>query len=120
VEGVLTAAGQLARMSEFRFDVWHSEDEHQYITVKRGRGRIPSGKWAIAAGESASGRFWNGEVWSFEIRGLDAYIWDLEEALVTAQRLAFKANQLKVDIMERRFPGEFRGGPYDHAARKET
>jgi len=118
VEGILTSAGQLEHVSEFRFDVFRSEDEHEYITVKQGQVKF-TGRWAIAAGESHFGRFWTGEGWSFSARGADAYRWDLEDALCLAQRLAFEANQHKIDIMERRFPGEFRGGPYDMAARRD-
>lgn len=117
--GVLTAQGQLALASEFRFDVWSSEFEHEYITVKLGRMKV-RGKWAIAAGEEQFGRFWDGECWDLNLRGEGAYRWDLEEALVLARDLAYVANQEKVDMMERRFPGEFRGGPYDMATRRAT
>lgn len=110
--GILTVAGQLARASEFRFDVFVTEHEHEYITVKQGRGKY-TGKWAIAAGEAEFGRFYTGDVWSFKARGTDAYFWDLEEALVKAQELALEANQSKIDLLERKFPGEFRGGPHD-------
>lgn len=118
MEDVLTAAGQLAIATEFRFDVWRRGHEHRYLTVKRGHGKIPNG-WAIADGESAYGRFWDGELWSCECRGADAYRWELEEALVLAKDLAFGANQEMVDMMEGRFPGEFRGGPLDFAVRRE-
>lgn len=119
MEGVevelLTAQGQLSLASEFRFDVWHTEHEHEYITVKKGRRKLEE-KWAISAGESEHGHFWDGDHWNFEIRGADAYVWELEPALVLARKLAFDMNQGVVDRQERRFPGEFRGGPYDQAA----
>lgn len=108
----MTAAGQLARSSEFRFDILHTEYQHDYITVKRGHGRY-SDQWAIAAGESEYGRFWTGSSWSFNVRGADAYFWDLETALTTAKDLALVANREIIGILERKFPGEFRGGPHD-------
>lgn len=116
---VLTAAGQLALATEFRFDVWCAEHEHRYITVKRGHGKIPD-KWAIADGESAFGRFWDGELWNFGCMGADAYQWDLEEALVIAKDLAISGNREMVEMMERRFPGQYRGGPLDFAAEGQT
>lgn len=100
---LLTAGGQLALASEFRFDVLHTEHEHNYVTVKRGRGRL-SDKWAIAASESEYGRFFNPVTgcWSFDIRGADAYVWELEPALLKARELAAAAHQEITGIMERR------------------
>lgn len=119
--GILTAGGQLERCSEYRFDVFCTDYEHLYVTVKQGR-RQYVGRWAIAAGESSDSRFFDKveEVWSFEIRGADAYCWDLEPALLKAQELAFTANQEYIDILEDKFPGEFRGGPYDMTGKKAS
>lgn len=104
-EGILTGAGQLAHASEFRFDIRRDDEHsaHDYITVKRGRGRL-SDKWAIAAGESEFGRFFNTatDCWSFEIRGADAYCWELEPALLKARELAASAQREVEEIMERR------------------
>lgn len=87
---VLTAQGQLALASEFRFDIRRDDGMrfHEYITVKRGRGSL-SEKWAIAASEAEYGRFFNPEsdCWDFSLRGADAYCWDLESALVKAREL---------------------------------
>jgi hypothetical protein len=102
---VLTAQGQLSIASEFRFDIWRDDDarEHEYITVKRGPGWL-SGRWAIAAGESAHQRYFNvaTDCWSFEIRGADAYVWELEPALLKAQELLAAAKREREGILERR------------------
>jgi hypothetical protein len=109
----MTATGQLAIASEFRFDVFHTPEEHQYITVKRGRGERED-KWAIAASESENRRFFDPDSYAWKwLTDSDAYVWDLEPALTLARDLAFEMNQVKIGIMERRFPGQFRGGPYD-------
>jgi hypothetical protein len=117
VEGVLTAAGQLAHASEFRFDYWHTEAEHRFFLVKKGWKRY-DGRWCITDGNGMSD-YWDGEDWSSGLRGPDAYRYSLEEALVIAKRLAFEENQRIVAIMENSVGG-IRGGSYDHAARKET
>jgi hypothetical protein len=106
----LTATGQLAYASEFRFDYWRTEAEHRYFTVRKGR-RSNDGRWAICDG-GEFGAYWDGKDWNTELRGPDAYRYDLEEALPVAKRLAFEENQRWVAIMEARFGG-FRGGPYD-------
>lgn len=115
---VLTGRGQLALASEFRFDYWHTDAEHRYYTVKRGRGRL-DGKWCILDGvelDMCIWAYWDGTCWNPEIRGEDAYRYELEEALVITKKLAFEENQRVIDVMERRF-GEFRGGRYDMAVR---
>lgn len=106
--GVLTAEGQLAIASEFRFDIRHDGVWREYITVKRGRGPLQD-KWAIAANESEYGRFFDSATgcWTFAMRGGDPYVWDLEPALVKAQELAAVAQKEITEIMERR---ETRGG----------
>ncbi len=114
---LLTAQGQLALASEFRFDYWHTKAEHDFYTVKRGRKGL-DGRWCVLSGVELSGCiwwYWDGEKWNAEVRGKDAYRFDLEEALLIARRLAFEENQRIVETMERRFPGEFRGGPVDMA-----
>lgn len=115
MEDILTAHGQLALASEFRFDYWHTEAEHRYFTVRRGRNRN-DGKWAICDGGESSA-YWNGTEFSFELRGPEAYRYALEVALVIAKRLAFEENQRTVEILENAVGG-IRGGPYDMAARK--
>lgn len=93
---LLTAQGQLSLASEFRFDIHQTESPrvHEYITVKRGRGAFVD-KWAIAAMESSDSRFFDRETecWSFRLRGNDAYVWDLEPALLKAQELRESARQ---------------------------
>jgi hypothetical protein len=113
VEGILTAAGQLAHVSEFRFDYWHTDVEHRYYTVRRGVNRY-DGRWGVNEG-GVMGVYWDGEGWA-HVRGSGAYRYELEEALPIAQRLAFEENQHVIMVMENRFPGEFRGGPYDMSA----
>lgn len=117
---VLTAQGQLALASEFRFDYWHTDAEHRFYVVKRGRKHL-DGMWCILDGVELAGSwaYWDGVCWNAEVRGKDAYRFGLEEALVTAKRLAFEENQDVIGIMEKRFGG-FRGGSYDLAARWTT
>jgi hypothetical protein len=101
----LTATGQLRRSSEYRFDIRRVDDDriHEYITVKRGRGRL-SDKWAIAAGEAEYGRFFSQEsdCWSFSLRGADAFYWELEPALLKAQELCESAQQEIEEIRKRK------------------
>lgn len=110
----MTAAGQLAVASEFRFDFWRTEADHRYYTVRKGR-RHNDGMWAICDG-GEFGAYWDGTEWNDSIRGPDAYRYaELEVALVVARDLAFIENQRWVAIMEAKYPGEIRGGPYDQA-----
>lgn len=107
----MTAAGQLAVASEFRFDYWHTQSEHKFYTVRRGVKGYEAG-WAISDG-GASGPFWDGAGWNDDIRGEDAYRYELEDALLIARRLAFAENQHIIGIMENQFPGQFRGTRID-------
>jgi hypothetical protein len=113
VAGVLTAQGQLALASEFRFDYWHTDMEHRYYTVRRGMKRNDC-RWAVCDG-GEMGSYWDGQDWNENLRGPDAYRYELEEALLVARRLAFEENQRVVAIMEARIGGVV-GGPYDMAA----
>jgi len=111
---ILTCAGQLELASEFRFDYWHTDNEHRFYTVSRGV-RKYSTLWGVCEGGS-TGAFWVPEEgWGYA-RGYDAYRFELEDALKIAKRLAFEENQKIIGVMEGKFPGEFRGGPYDQAA----
>lgn len=101
MEDILTAHGQLAICSEFRFDIRREDRWHEYITVKRGRGPL-SDRWAIAGNEAEYGRFFDGDYWSFELRGADAYFWELEPALVKAKELCEGAQREIEEILERR------------------
>lgn len=118
MKDVLTAAGQLALVSEFRLDYWRTKNDHRFFTVQRGR-KLCDGMWAICDG-GEFGACWNGETWSHECRGLDAYRYELEEALRIAKELALAENQHIIEVMEKRFPGDFRGGPFDLAAKGWT
>jgi hypothetical protein len=113
VEG-LTDEQKLLYSSEFRFNYWRTESEHRFYTVRMGVKRN-DGRWGINDG-GAFGACWDGKDWGDELRGPDAYRYDLDEALVITKRLAFEENQRIVAIMEARFPGQFRGGPYDMAS----
>lgn len=114
MEDVLTAAGQLAVASEFRLVYWHTKSEYLYLTVRRGR-RAYEKLWAVCDTDE-HGHCWTGEDWSFHCRGADAFKFELEEALRIAKELALAKNQYTIDIMESRFPGDYRGGPFDLAA----
>lgn len=117
VEEILTAAGQLALASEFRFDYWNTQSEHLFFLVKKGRKRH-DGKWCITHGDGMSA-YWDGTGWNDAIRGEDAYRYELEDALVIAKRLAFEENQRIVDIMEGKVGG-IRNGPYDLAGKEKA
>lgn len=120
--GILTAAGQLAHASEYRFDYWRTRDEHRFYAVRKGWRKAAAG-WAIIDGPAEAGLFgpfWDGREWNHEIRGLDAYRFQLEPALLVAQHLAFEENQRMIDVMERRFPGNFRGSPFDFSWKGTT
>jgi hypothetical protein len=82
--------------------------------VKRGFRSLRdySQHWAIEDGGS-SGAAWTGNQWDGYVRGPDRFIWTLEEAIITAKLLARQENARIIDIMEHRFPGEFRDGPHD-------
>lgn len=116
-EELLTAGGQLGRASEFRFDYWRTDTEHACYLVKRGK-LHSDGRWCITSGESMSA-FWDGQDWNDEIRGPDAYKYDMEEAMLIARRLAFEENQRIIEYMEDRFPGMYRGKAVDQAARRQ-
>lgn len=114
----MTAHGQLAIASEFRFDYWKTEDEHRYYVVKRGK-RDFSDRWGILDNHEF-GVAWNDKEWG-PWRGADMYRYeDLEEALARARALTLEANQVIIEIMEGSFPGQFRGGPHDLLTRKAT
>lgn len=112
-----TAKGQLAIASEFRFDYWRTGHQHKFYTVARGR-RGYDHKWAILDG-GEFGVSWDGADWG-HWRGADMYCYELEEALPIARQLAFEENQRIIELMERDFPGQFRGGECDLSARKES
>jgi hypothetical protein len=114
---ILTAAGQLAHASEFRFDYWHTKAEHSFYTVRRGTHDYVD-RWAICIGNGFAGH-WDGTEWSDALRGPDAYKYELDEALVIAKRLAYEENQRWVAIFEAQRPGTIRGGPYDMATQKD-
>lgn len=113
----MTAHGQLAVASEFRFDYWKTDVDHHYYVVKRGK-RFLSDRWAIL-NNNEFGVAWDGVEWG-AWRGVEMYRYeDLEEALARAKALALEENQRIIEMMERQFPGDFRGGKYDLMARKE-
>jgi hypothetical protein len=118
VAGILTAAGQLAHASEFRFDYWRLESgEHRFFTVRKGFGHN-DGRWAIC--NSVGGiAYWDGQEWDNCLRGPSAYRYDLDDALLVARDLAFEENQRWVAIFEAKRPGEFRGSSLDMAAQKK-
>lgn len=113
--GILTAAGQLAHASEFRFDYWHTrEGEHRFFTVRKGQG-LNDGRWGICNGHA----FWDGGEWDDNLRGPSAYRYDLDDALLVAKRLAYEENQRCVALLEARYPGQIRGSYLDMASREK-
>lgn len=111
--GILTAAGQLAHASEFRFDYWRTrEGEHRYFTVRKGTGRN-DGKWGVSNGHA----FWDGNEWDDSLRGPSAYRYDLDDALLVAKQIAFEENQRIVDLLEAQYPGKIRGSYLDMTSR---
>jgi hypothetical protein len=116
VEGILTAAGQLAHASEFRFDFWRTrEGEHRYFVVRRGSGHN-DGRWAICNG-NAGAAYWDGSEWDDNLRGPSAYRYDLDDALLMTKQLAFEENQRYVALLEAKYPGQIRGSYLDMASR---
>lgn len=110
----MTAAGQLALASEFRFVYWDTPAEYKSYTVRRGQGSLDKG-WAVWDGSAYT---WDGMQWCTSLYGEDAYRWELEEALRIARKLQLEMNAVLIHQMEKRFPGEFKGGPYDMAAQE--
>ncbi len=99
-------------VSEHRFVYWDNRGEYRYYIAKRGHSPHRD-KWAVQDGGFTS---WDGVRWDENLRGADAFRYDEDEALRIAERLALEMNQVLVHIMEKRFPGEFRGGPADLGA----
>jgi hypothetical protein len=97
------------RVSAYRVPYWVTKSENHFYTVERQSDRHGGEKWGIFEGDQA----WVGDQWIPSFRHPDSYAWDEDLAKALAGRLAFEENQRIVDIMENRFPGEFRHGPYD-------
>lgn len=102
----------LAQVSEFRFVYWDAEVEYRYYLVKRGHSPYRN-KWAVQDGGFTS---WDGIRWDPNLRGADAFRWELHEALALADKLAREMNMVIVHRMEKQFPGEFKGSRLDMAA----
>lgn len=115
MEDLTTRHGQLWVPSEYRFVYWPPET--RYYTAVLGKGHA-DGLWAVCDTDRF-GACWTGEKWSFDCRGLDAFRYGLQEALRIAGERTFERNQEIIDLMERSFPGQYRDGEYDLAARKE-
>lgn len=107
---------ELGHVSEFRFVYWDTGLEYEYYTVKRGHGRCRGG-WAVQNGGFTS---WDGVRWDENLRGLDAFRYGLSEALAVADQLAREMNLVMIHQMEKKFPGQFRGGPFDMAAQEKA
>lgn len=116
MEELKTAHGQLAIASEYRFVYWGASYSYAFYTVARGRRHL-EGRWGILDG-GEFGTAWNGSEWVSGSSQEKFPYTDLEEALVTARRLAVEENQRIVEAMERRFPGQFRGSEFDLAAKE--
>lgn len=96
-------------VSEYRLMYWGIEgDERLHIHVRRGSMEL-SDRWAVYNGPY----IWNGTEFSMDPRRADAYRYERDEALEIAERLALEENAKNINQMERLFPGEWRGGPYD-------
>lgn len=112
----MTDEEKLKHISEYRFEYWreYPEDHPQAIYVRRSS--VDKGRWAVYDGESWC---WSGQGFSLGLRGSDAYRWSEDEALDLAQELALKKNDHIIGILERKFPGEFRGGPRDMSTKEQ-
>jgi hypothetical protein len=108
-------AQKRAYASEFRFVYWSTDRDYRCYTVRRGHGRL-DGRWAIWDGGAYT---WDGTQWTTGLYGENAYRWDLDEALRLGDLLAREMNAVVIHRQEKRFPGQFKGGPYDMAARRD-
>lgn len=111
-----TASGphSLAVPSEYRFVYWDTEGDYRYYIVKRGHSPCRE-KWAVQDGGFTS---WDGNWWDENLRGADAFRWELGEALDLADTLAREMNAAIVHQMEKRFPGQFKGSRHDLSAQE--
>lgn len=104
------ALGALDELSEFRIVYW-TDRKARYYTVRRDLDQR-SDLWGIFDGDEA----WTGESWD-GIRDLpSSFRWDLADALKIARKLAYEENQRIVALMEREYPGQYKGSGHDFAA----
>jgi hypothetical protein len=107
---------KLAKVSEHRLVYWQTDvEKSRFLRVSRDRDDR-SDRWAVFDGEHA----WNGEVFAYTWVRPESYQWGEAEALEIAEGLARAMNAEIIAVMERRFPGQFLGGPFDLAAKEET
>lgn len=105
------AIEHLDRASEFRFVYWSGDRKALSYKVRRDADHR-SDKWGIFEGDWD---VWDGGGWTDLGPKPEAFLWELGEALKIAERLAYSENQRIVGEMERRFPGDFKGGEFDFA-----
>lgn len=105
-------------VSEYRFTYWRGDHGARFFRVCRGLDALAD-RWGVFDGMPHTGAAWSGTHWSYETRGADAFCWDEEEACTIAALLARQENARIVEVMERRFPGEFKGGQHAMAAKEE-
>lgn len=105
----------MGHASEYRFVYWDTESEYRYYIVKRGHSPFRD-MWAVQDGGFVS---WDGTQWDENLRGGDAFRWELGEALRLAEALAREMNMVLIHQMEKRFPGEFKGSRFDLSAQEK-
>lgn len=101
-------------ISEFRFVYWMGDGRALSYVVRRDR-EHRTRKWSIFEGDWLA---WADGKWQEMGPRPEAFVYELKDALRTAERLAYEENQRIIGVMEGRFPGQFKGGPFDLA--KET
>ena len=111
----MDSARMLAYVSEFRFVYWDTPAEYKCYTARRGHGSLRE-RWAVWDGGAYT---WDGTQWVTNLYGEEAYRWEQQEALRIGELLADEMNIVVIHQMEKRFPGKFKGGPYDMAAQRE-
>lgn len=104
------AVAALDLVSEFRFVYWHTDVEKPSSYKVRRDWENRSDRWGIFEGDVL---VWTGESWEPLGAVPDAFRWELPEALKVAQELAREENAYRIAIMEQKFPGQFKGGPWD-------
>lgn len=104
------AMAVLEHVSEYRFVYWHTDtDRPSYYTVRRDW-ENRSDRWGIFEGDVL---VWTGKDWEEMSPVPAAFMWELPEALEIAQKLAREENALLINVMDKRYPGQFKGGPWD-------
>ncbi|MFH9606895.1 hypothetical protein [Streptomyces sp. NPDC017448] len=106
-----------AQVSEYRCVYWHTDVEKPSSYKVRRDWENRSDRWGIFDGDVL---VWTGDGWEPMSGVPAAFMWELPEALAEAKRLAMEENAFRIETMEKRFPGQFKGGPWDMASAQWT